>query len=171
MAYAPGQVFFEGAGIGGLGSPGGAGAGIATGLSAGVTSPASYAELQAQAMQQQQAHQQQQQLQLLMLQQQAQAQSSPLHLRRQPQGLAGFGALPASPRGYGGGGGLPDLGGDGSGALSMHELYGLPPEARNILYKTEMCKNFMARGMCQFAGCVRALHGGRRAPRASSAAP
>lgn len=42
----------------------------------------------------------------------------------------------------------------GQPALSLQELYGLPPEARSILYKTEMCKNYAAMGSCPFAGCV-----------------
>lgn len=56
----------------------------------------------------------------------------------------------------------------GQPALSLQELYGLPPEARSILYKTEMCKNYAAMGSCPFAGKCQFAHGAhelRRAPR------
>jgi hypothetical protein len=53
-------------------------------------------------------------------------------------------------RGGGGGGSL--AGGSSSLTLSLQELYGLPPEARSVLYKTEMCKNYAASGSCPFAG-------------------
>jgi hypothetical protein len=49
-----------------------------------------------------------------------------------------------------GGGSL--AGGSSSLTLSLQELYGLPPEARSVLYKTEMCKNYAASGSCPFAG-------------------
>ena len=36
-----------------------------------------------------------------------------------------------------------------AGAAQLAEL-GLPPEARSVLYKTEMCKNFTMLGACPF---------------------
>ena len=75
------------------------------------------------------------------------------------QGGGPYALAQLAARGGGGnGGGSYNAGRGGRGGVDL-SVYGLPVEARSLLYKTEMCKNYLTFGVCQFSAKCQFAHG------------